>query len=599
MVPISSEQLTEHMRQTCNSSLSVRPFPRLSPGHRDGHFLYPYNVQHDFFKKHFPEQNPSDCAGGVSLFRYQGPTHRDPVLDLPFNFVSVASFSPFSVRREAFLDVGGMDEAAADPGECGIQADWELSMRFWWGGWQVGVLTRPGAQALFDGVRFLVVLWRGFGDVSEGILGCFRGDFRLFLGAVATPCASRTESTAFLSFAFCVRSSGREGRTRATARRPSAGGRCRCSQGAQTQHNTHTNNTTQLPIAHIPPCTFAVASRHAIRQSISPLPWRDLRKAKPPPGFLCSCVPRRNFEERKSGSPSDQARVWKARAKYNQKAQPRGFHFDGAVNLVRWGGTHREGAGASARKVKLSTLPDRFSRSLGPLSPPLAQLIQESNAQLEYRMEGALPWERCCLVRRSGRAHLSFNLTDAAEALRRIPAAAASGGRAACALKAAVSSHDPLSSMCIVQDAKNTTQCAQPLRGGNEYSPLPADAERREYPKPVDGETVTEQPPPKPPTAWDAVQAVGGEAGAGAAARRRGLLVSAAEAAGRAATSREDGESEWWREAPGLEGPGGGGARRAGRTRRRALLSTTAGGRRGDWEGRGRGLAAAEEHRGR
>lgn len=29
-----------------------------------------------------------------------------------------------------------MDEAAADPGECGIQADWELSMRFWWSGWQ-------------------------------------------------------------------------------------------------------------------------------------------------------------------------------------------------------------------------------------------------------------------------------------------------------------------------------------------------------------------------------------------------------------------------------------------------------------------------------
>lgn len=111
------------------------------------------HVNNAFFEQHFPGLSPGDCAGGVSHQRYQGPTHRDPQLDLPFNFVAVASFSPFSVRAEAFADVGMLDEAAADPGECGIQADWELSMRFWWGGWQVGVLTRPKAQPLFDAVR--------------------------------------------------------------------------------------------------------------------------------------------------------------------------------------------------------------------------------------------------------------------------------------------------------------------------------------------------------------------------------------------------------------------------------------------------------------
>lgn len=68
--------------------------------------MYPYNVHHDFFKAEFPEKDPTQCANGVTLHRYGGPTHRDAELELPFTFVAVASFSPFSVRAEAFADIG-------------------------------------------------------------------------------------------------------------------------------------------------------------------------------------------------------------------------------------------------------------------------------------------------------------------------------------------------------------------------------------------------------------------------------------------------------------------------------------------------------------
>jgi hypothetical protein len=32
---------------------------------------------------------------------------RDPVAGVPFHFVTVADFSPYAMRREAFLDIGG------------------------------------------------------------------------------------------------------------------------------------------------------------------------------------------------------------------------------------------------------------------------------------------------------------------------------------------------------------------------------------------------------------------------------------------------------------------------------------------------------------
>ena len=66
---------------------------------------------------------------------------------VPFQFVSVADFSPYAVRATALHSVGGLDEAFAPPGDCGIFTDYELSMRLWLCGWQVAQM------ALRDGFR--------------------------------------------------------------------------------------------------------------------------------------------------------------------------------------------------------------------------------------------------------------------------------------------------------------------------------------------------------------------------------------------------------------------------------------------------------------
>ena len=55
---------------------------------------------------------------------------------LPFQFVSVADYSPYAVRAEALRDIGGLDEGLAEEGECGIFTDYELSMRLWLARWQ-------------------------------------------------------------------------------------------------------------------------------------------------------------------------------------------------------------------------------------------------------------------------------------------------------------------------------------------------------------------------------------------------------------------------------------------------------------------------------
>jgi hypothetical protein len=60
---------------------------------------------------------------------------------VPFQFVTVADFSPYAVRASALAAVGGLDEGLAQPGDCGIFTDYELSMRFWASGWQVAQMA--------------------------------------------------------------------------------------------------------------------------------------------------------------------------------------------------------------------------------------------------------------------------------------------------------------------------------------------------------------------------------------------------------------------------------------------------------------------------
>ena len=71
---------------------------------------------------------------------------------VPFQFVTVADFSPFAVRAAALAAVGGLDEGLAAPGECGIFTDYELSMRMWAAGWQVGHMALRSGMRAGEGV---------------------------------------------------------------------------------------------------------------------------------------------------------------------------------------------------------------------------------------------------------------------------------------------------------------------------------------------------------------------------------------------------------------------------------------------------------------
>jgi GT2 family glycosyltransferase len=41
-------------------------------------------------------------------------------------------------RRSAWLDIGGIDEGMMGKGECAIWSDYDISMRLWLAGYQIG-----------------------------------------------------------------------------------------------------------------------------------------------------------------------------------------------------------------------------------------------------------------------------------------------------------------------------------------------------------------------------------------------------------------------------------------------------------------------------
>lgn len=60
-----------------------------------------------------------------SLNRYQGDFYfYDSMLLLKMQYVAAADFAPLAVRRQAFEEVGGLDEGMSDQGVCGIFGDW-------------------------------------------------------------------------------------------------------------------------------------------------------------------------------------------------------------------------------------------------------------------------------------------------------------------------------------------------------------------------------------------------------------------------------------------------------------------------------------------
>lgn len=116
-------------------------FPRLGAlGLNIAEFWYPYDTFRDVPTGRLVNKRtmPHDI-----MYRHQ---------EVPFQFVTVADFSPYAVRAAAFHHVGGMDEGLALPGECGIFTDYELSMRMWASGWQVAQMRVRGGLRAGEGV---------------------------------------------------------------------------------------------------------------------------------------------------------------------------------------------------------------------------------------------------------------------------------------------------------------------------------------------------------------------------------------------------------------------------------------------------------------
>jgi len=70
----------------------------------------------------------------------------DPLTKVKFLFAMYTEYAPFAARRSSFLSVGGVDETQSEPGACGIWSDFELSMRMWAAGYQVGWMRLDGRQ---------------------------------------------------------------------------------------------------------------------------------------------------------------------------------------------------------------------------------------------------------------------------------------------------------------------------------------------------------------------------------------------------------------------------------------------------------------------
>ncbi len=77
--------------------------------------------------------------GGASNQPSEEIPYADPGTGLPFMFVDAAWIGPMFFRREVFLELGGFDLAFSGPGEPGIWLDYDISLRAWLSGRQVGV----------------------------------------------------------------------------------------------------------------------------------------------------------------------------------------------------------------------------------------------------------------------------------------------------------------------------------------------------------------------------------------------------------------------------------------------------------------------------
>ncbi|CAI6001876.1 unnamed protein product [Closterium sp. NIES-65] len=100
----------------------------------------------------------SNWGAPLTWYRFGGwlwthPSY-DPRTSLRGFFAGVVDFAPFVMRRDVFLELGGLDEGLSARGECGIITDWHFTYRIWFGGYQVmNVAWDPPESGIGRGVE--------------------------------------------------------------------------------------------------------------------------------------------------------------------------------------------------------------------------------------------------------------------------------------------------------------------------------------------------------------------------------------------------------------------------------------------------------------
>jgi GT2 family glycosyltransferase len=75
----------------------------------------------------------------------------DPVLGIPFMFAEGLGIGPIFFRRATFLALGGFDPGFSEAGESGILLDYEMCLKAWVTGWQVGLYEAPAFRRYVGG----------------------------------------------------------------------------------------------------------------------------------------------------------------------------------------------------------------------------------------------------------------------------------------------------------------------------------------------------------------------------------------------------------------------------------------------------------------
>jgi GT2 family glycosyltransferase len=88
-------------------------------------------------------------AAPYAAIDYTARIAEDGSKSIPFNFAPGVDNGPLFYRREALLKVGGFDETySCKAGHVAIHYDFEVALRFWLSGWQVGVYYGASSNGL-------------------------------------------------------------------------------------------------------------------------------------------------------------------------------------------------------------------------------------------------------------------------------------------------------------------------------------------------------------------------------------------------------------------------------------------------------------------